>query len=331
MKVGILHCDVAREDWHSTYLREFTYKYFPDYNINYELVYHNEKIPDIHAIDLIDMSEFCNPWHEDVAKKYDIPIVCSTEEGSLNSLNSYLARNNINVEFMLSRIKHFIARSSWTRDMLMFFGISGDKISVIPYGSDLETFRLSKKEPDELSFLYVGSINKQKGVHHLIESYLKIMDKTDWKLKLCIGEFNNDEELLGRIKKLAEKNNKIELIPFPPINELPMIYHGASCFVLPQDWGAVLQFGYPLVWAISCGLPVISLDQGAARDYIRDGENGFLCKNAQEIARRMLKIAKIDTEELRLRGSISRNIAEKLFDPKIIAIKYKKVYEGVLS
>lgn len=331
MKVGILHCDVPREDWHSTYLREFTYKYFPDYNIDYEIVYHNEKLPDPQEIDLIAISEFCNPWHEAVARKYDVPIVCSTEEGSLKSLNTYLSRNRIDPRYMLSRIKHFIARTSWTRDMLMLFGISGDKISVIPYGSDLETFRPTNKESEGPSFLYVGSINKQKGVHHLIESFLKIMNKTDWKLKLCIGEFNNDEELLGRIKNLAEKNNKIELIPFPSINELPMIYHEASCFVLPQDWGSVLQFGYPLVWAISCGLPVISLDQGAARDYIHDGENGFLCRNTQEIARRMLKIVRMDTKEVRLQGRISRNIAEKLFDPKIIARKYKKVYEGVLS
>lgn len=351
MKVGILHCDVAREDWHNTYLREFTYKHFPDYNINYELVYHGEKLPDLpyarvfsgemimfgsddpvdpNEIDLIDFSEFCNPWHEEVAKKYNVPIVCSTEEGSLNSLNTYLTHNNIDVEFMLSRIKHFIARSSWTRDMLMFFGINGDNISIIPYGTDLDNFKPSNKA-EEPSFLYVGSVNKQKGVHHLIESYLKNVDKTDWKLKLVVGEFNNDEDLLEKIRNLAEKNNKIELIPFPPINELPMIYHEASCFVLPQDWGSVLQFGYPLVWAISCGLPAISLDQGAARDYIRDGENGFLCKNTQEIARRMLKIAKMDTEELRLRGSISRNIAEMFFNPNIIARKYKKVYEGVLS
>ena len=330
MKVSILHCDATRENWHSRYIREFTYKYFPDYNINYEIVYHNEKLPDPNTIDIIDMSEFCNPWHEEVARRYNVPIVCSTEEGSLNSLNTYLTRNNIDIGFMLSRIKHFITRTSWTRDMLMFFGISGDKISVIPYGVDLDTFKPANKEPEEPSFLYVGSINRQKGVHHLIESYLKIEDKTDWKLKLVVGEFNNDERLLERLKKLAVNNDKIDLTPFPSINKLPKVYHEASCFVIPQDWGSVLQFGYPLLWAISCGLPAISLDQGAARDYICDGENGFLCRNTKEISGRMLEIARMDTEELRLRSDISRIIAENFFNPKIIARKYKNLYEEVL-
>lgn len=331
MKILIMHCDLPRENWYAEMLQNFTYKHLPSVGIDHDLIFHDDPWMDEYDVDLIEISEFCNPWHEAVARKYDVPIVCSTEEGSLNSLSTYLVRNNINVEFMLSRIKHFIARSSWTRDMLMLFGISGDKISVIPYGVDLETFQPVNKEPEEASFLYVGSINKQKGVHYLVDAYLKIMDKTNWKLKLCIGEFNNDDKLLEKLKKLAEKNNKIELIPFPSINELPEIYHESSCFVLPQDWGSVLQFGFPLVWAISCGLPAISLDQGAARDYIQNGENGFLCRNTQEIAGGMRKMMRMDTEELRLRGRISRNIAEKVFDPKIIVRKYKKLYEGVLS
>jgi len=323
IRVAIMHCDLPRTNWHASELQNFTYRYLPEYGVDHKLIFHGEPLPDERNIDLIDFSEFCNPWHQEVALTYSVPIVCSTEEGSLNSLCNYLFRNRINTQFMLSRIKHFIARTSWTKDMLLNFGINGDKISVIPYGSDLERFKPARKEPEEPAFLYVGSINKQKGVHHLLEAYAKIKDKTDWKLKLCVGEFNNDEKLLEEIKKMAERYDEIELIPFPSISKLPEIYHGASCFVLPQDWGSVLQFGYPLVWAISCGLPAISLDQGAARDYIRSGENGFLCQKTREIAERMLEITRMDWKTM---GKVSRNIAEKLFDPKRVAKKHMEVY-----
>lgn len=326
MRAAIMHCDLPEENWHAKYMKDFTYRYLPDFGIDYALIFHGDLMPEENDIDLIDISEFCSPWHQEVALTYSIPIVCSTEEGSLNSLRGYLDRNNINTKFMLSRISHFIARTSWTRDMLIQFGIDNNIISVIPYGADLSTFKPANKEPEEPSFLYVGSVNYNKGVHHLVDSYLKIMDKTDWKLKIVVGDFNNDEELLSEIKVLALKYENIQLFPFPDsINELPEYYHNASCFCHIQSYGNPLQFGTPFLWAISCGLPAISLDYGAARDCIINGENGFLCQKYKDVSERMLGITKLDWKEM---GEISRQIAAGNYDPEKIAKRYKEVYEG---
>lgn len=325
MRAAIMHYDLPEENWYAKYIKDFTYKYLPDYGIDYTLIFHGDLMPEENDIDLIDMSEFCNPWHQEVALTYSIPIVCSTEEGSLNSLRGYLDRNNINTKFMLSRISHFIARTSWTRDMLIRFGIDNNIITVIPYGADLSTFKPANKEPEEPSFLYVGSINKQKGVDILLNLYLKIMNKTEWKLKIVVGEFNNDTDLLTELKLLARKHEKIQLASFPSsITDLPEYYHNASCFCHIQSYNNPLQFGLPILWAISCGLPAISLDMGAARDYIINGENGFLCQKSKDVSERMLEITKLDWKKM---GKISRQIAERNFDPKEIAIKYKEVYE----
>lgn len=229
---------------------------------------------------------------------------------------------------MLSRISHFIARSSCTRDMLIEFGIDSNKISIISYGTDLDIFKPSNKELDEPSFLYVGSINKQKGVNHLINAYLKIIDKTDWKLKLCIGEFNNDTELLENIKTLAKKYDKIQLSCFPSVYQLPDIYQKSSCFCLIQDKDSPVQFSYPSLWALSCGLPIISLNIGALKDYIKDEDNGFLCDKIDELPEKMLEITKRDLNKIR---KISRTIAENHHSPEKIATKYKNVYGKVLE
>jgi len=328
MKALIMHCDLPRDNWHARYARDFTYKHLPEHGIDYQLIYHGEPWPKAEEFDLIDISEWCNPWHEEVAKKYKLPIVCSTEEGSMGSLYHYLAQNRISELFMRSRIKHFIARTSWTRDMLRFFGINAEYISVIPYGTDLDTFKPANKEPEEPAFLYVGSVNKQKGVHHLIDAYLNIMDRTDWKLKVCVGEFNNDDGILGEIKKLTGQNNKIQLMPFPLLSELPKVYHNATCFVLPQDYNSVLQFGNPMLWAISCGLPAISLDQGAARDYIRDCINGLLCPKIGDLSEKMLQITTMDFVWM---GKVGRAMVEKKFKPELVARRYKEVYEEVIA
>lgn len=332
MKVEIMHFDLPKTNWYADILKNITYKYLPNFGVDYELIFHNDKFPDSKNtnIDLIDISEWNSQWHQRVANIYSIPIVCSTEECSIISLRNYLYTNNIDVKFMLSRIYHFIARSSYTKNMLIDYGIQDKKITVISYGSDLELFKPSNKEPEEQSFLYVGSINRQKGVHNLIDAYLKIMDKTDWKLKLCIGEFNNDIELLEHIKTLANRyKEKIKLIDFPSISKLPEIYHNSTCFCLIQDkYSPIAQFSYPSVWALSCGLPIISLNQGALIDYIKDEENGFLCNNIEDIPEKMLKITQSDWKNM---GRISRTIAERDHDSIKIAVKYKFVYEKALD
>ncbi len=322
MKIAIIHYDLPRTNWYADILKNITYKYLRDFNIDYNIIFHKEEFPDPENIDLIDISEWCNPWHQEVARKYTVPIICSTEEGSVLSLKNYLNQNNINVEFMLSRISHFIARSSWTKNMLINFGIDNEKISIISYGTDLDLFRPNLTSKYDPSFLYVGSINRQKGVHHLIDSYIKIQDQTDWKLKLCIGEFNNDEKLLKYIKTLANKNDKIQLIPFPGMKKLPEIYQQSTCFCIIQDYISPVQFSYPSLWALSCGLSLISLNTGALIDYIKHGLNGFLCGHVEEIPISMIEITKRNWKYM---GKISREIAEKDHDPKIIAEKYNKV------
>lgn len=314
-----MHLDLPETNWHAEAIKNYTYRHLRDVGIECKLFFHGHKLPSKESIDLIDISEWCNPWHQKVAKDYNVPIVCTTEEGSSAALKNYLEINNIDVEFMLSRIKHFIARSTWTKEMLASIGINN--VTVIPYGADLKSFTPANKEP-EPSFLYVGSVSRQKGVHHLIDAYLKIMDRTDWKLKLCVGEFNNDAELLNYAKKLAEKNSKINLVSFPSIAKLPEVYQSSTCFCMIQDFSSPAQFSNPCVWACCCGLPVISLDTGAVRDYVKNGENGFLCSSVEEIAEKMLEITEMDWKEM---GSASRRLAENKFSPERIAHRYKEV------
>ena len=330
MKIAIVHYDLPKTNWHADILQNVTYRYLKELNIYYNIIFHGEELSDIKRADIIDISEWCNHWHQNIAQKYSIPIICSTEECSITSLRNYLSTNNIDVQFMLSRISHFIARSSLSKEMLIKFGIDENKISVLSYGIDLDIFKPSEKY-HEKSFLYVGSINKQKGVHHLIDAYLKIIDKTDWKLKLCIGEFNNDIDLLENIKTLSKKFNKIQLTPFPHTNFLLVdIYQKSSCFCLIQDKDSPAQFSYPSLWALSCGLPIISLNIGALKDYVKNEENGFLCDEIDQLPEKMLEIVRRDLDTSTMR-KISRMIAENDHDPQKLAIKYKNICTTVIN
>ena len=176
MKTAIMHYDLPETNWYADILRKYTYGSLAEFDIEHELIFQGGTFPDQKddTIDIIDFSEWNSPWQEQVARKYSNRLVSTTAEVSVNSLRRYLHDNRIDVKFMLSKIERFIARSSWTKNMLIGFGISGDKIDVIHYGADLDTFRPGK-EPETPAFLYVGSINRQKGIHHLVNAYLKII------------------------------------------------------------------------------------------------------------------------------------------------------------
>ena len=176
MKAAIMHYDLPETNWYAGILRKYTYGSLAQFGIEHELIFQGGTFPDQKddTINIIDFSEWNSPWQQQVARKYSNHLVCTTAEVSVNSLKRYLHDNKIDVKFMLSKIERFIARSSWTKNMLTGFGIPGDKIDVIHYGADLDTFRPGK-EPETPAFLYVGSINRQKGIHHLVNAYFKIM------------------------------------------------------------------------------------------------------------------------------------------------------------
>lgn len=75
MKIAIIHYDLPRTNWYANMLQNNTYRHLRDFNIDYKIIFHGEELPDIKNTDLIDISEWCNPWHQDIVQRYPIPII----------------------------------------------------------------------------------------------------------------------------------------------------------------------------------------------------------------------------------------------------------------
>lgn len=72
---------------------------------------------------------------------------------------------------------------------------------------------------------------------------------------------------------LNNKSKNVEILPPVQRSELPRIYSGAGCFVLPS-----LEEGLPKVTleAMACGLPVITTENAAGEDLVEEGRTGFI-------------------------------------------------------
>ncbi len=239
------------------------------------------------------------------------------------SLVGNYIKNNIS-KSDLSGVSHFIARTTWTRDLLYHFGMDPEKISVISCACDLKTepVRCNTSGP---AFLYLGSLNRNKGFDMVLDEFEKLNTGSGF-LAIVAGEFNNEAEYL--IKSHQVKRAGVS--GFPGINHLNTIYDHTDVVVYPGSFHEPLQFGHPLLWGLSFGKPLISLNQGGPRDMIENGRNGFLCNSRAEIGKAMQYF--IDNpDEIQKFGAYSRKKAEKELNPGLIAKKYNDVFRRLLN
>jgi D-inositol-3-phosphate glycosyltransferase len=154
------------------------------------------------------------------------------------------------------------------------------KISVVPCGVNLELFQpLSKTEvragldlPDVPTILFVGRLDKLKGIDRLVEA-VNLIEIPDCRL-IVIGGDEYSRAALERLKQLTVKldiADRVDFIGAVPQPELPHYYSAADVVAVPSYSET---FGMVALEAVACGTPVVSTDVGAARLIIREGLSG---------------------------------------------------------
>ena len=194
-------------------------------------------------------------------------------------------------KFSLKRADLIVSISEQTKkDILKFFGLSEQKIKVIyPGFKKICSLPAREVKLPEKFFLYVGVIKERKNLLNIIKGFreFKRNDKTGCKLVVAgkgEGEY---------YEKIAEfiKNEKIEsdiaFLGFVSDNELAFIYKRALALVFPS---LIEGFGFPVLEAMDCGLPVITSKYGSLAEVA--GNAGILVdpKNTAEISAAMKKI-----------------------------------------
>jgi glycosyltransferase involved in cell wall biosynthesis len=227
--------------------------------------------------------------------------------------------------FFLS--KHVLVDSYSQRNFLISNNvISKNKSSVLLNGSvggvNLRKFKYNKsyrhlkrrklKIPrEDFIFLYLGRINKDKGVTDLIKAFVNIQGSNKIFLVL-VGPIEDKS-----ITKLTKNNNKI-------------IYAGITS--TPQKWfsvGDVLclpsyreGFGSVIIEAGSCNLPSLGSNIYGINDAIIKNQTGFFHKvgNIHDIQKKMLFVIK-NKKLLKRYGQRARKRVEKNFEENLISQK----------
>lgn len=125
--------------------------------------------------------------------------------------------------------------------------------------------------------LYVGRLDPEKGVVHLIQALRLLIDngKTDATLRL-VGTGREAETLRRQIDQLGLDQHVVFLGYVKHGTELFDTYKESDIFVLPS-----LTEGCPQVLfeAMACGVPIVATSVGGVPYLIKDGENGLLVRS----------------------------------------------------
>lgn len=196
--------------------------------------------------------------------------------------------------------------------------------AVAPMPVDTELFTPGgEREPNRL--LYVGRLNAQKGVEHLIAALARM--RTPALLDI-VGD-GPDRERLERQAGESGVAGRITWHGALAQEALPPLYRRAAAMVVPSiDEG----LGLVAVEAQLCATPVVAAESGGLPDVVRHEHTGILVPPASPDA---LAVALDDLlarpDRGRALGEAGRVHALGTFAPESVARRYAMLYRSVLG
>lgn len=193
------------------------------------------------------------------------------------------------ITFSLNNCNNAIAVSEDLAKKMRFLGVNKDNITILRNAIDTNKFRPLKNKKlrkyykinDKIILiLFVGYLDRFKGIFELIDAFYEINKNTNTML-MIIGEGPKEDELKKRASQLKLKKSVIFTGKLKPENT-NKYYQAADIFVLPSH-----TEGTPLVVieAMACGLPIVASNVGGIPEIVINNENGFIItpKNEKEL------------------------------------------------
>lgn len=152
------------------------------------------------------------------------------------------------------------------------YHISENKILVIHNAVDTHKFYALSGQKRPHSVLYIGRIDKRKGIEFLIRSMPLVVRQIPDALLLVGGKGGH----LGKMKALASRlrlERNVTFLGFVPDDQLNSLYNQAQCVVVPSIFEG---FGITVIEALAAGTRVVGTEVDGIREILKSGECGRL-------------------------------------------------------
>ena len=217
-------------------------------------------------------------------------------------------------KYVLRKSTFFISDAQVTRDKAVEFGMNSERTTVFPWGVDLAHFKpneVTEKHKNGITLFCNRSWEPRYGVDVLAQAFVQAAkSRPDLSLILLAGGSQN--RLLRRILTSGGVMDQVHFGGYISQKDLPRYYHMADIYISPSH---VDGSSVSLLEAMACGLPCLISDIPANKEWVTEGENGWLFPDGDvdALTKTILRVAdKRDT--LNENGANARAVAEARAD-----------------
>lgn len=195
---------------------------------------------------------------------------------------------------------------------------------------DRERFRRVFPQAGEKSALFVGRLERSKGLDYLIPAFARVSDSIPGATLVVVGRGGGG--YLRELKSLATRLGVRDKVLFTgriPQGLLPDAYAAASLVVLPS---LMEGFGISLLESMAAGRPCVATRVGAIPEVVKDGESGLLVApaNSRELGDAMIRILSDDSLAASL-GKKGKERANRDFTLEKMVMGTVEVYRAVIE
>jgi len=212
--------------------------------------------------------------------------------------------------------------------------IPREKVYVVPNGADVYSHESNEKPSlrnQKVNILFLSNLRREKGFFDVLAAMPEVYAFSHDVKFLFAGEWKNKETK-------AEYDSFIKMNSNLPVEILGSVYgrskidifFSADIFVFPPREAE----GHPwvIVEAMAAGLPIITTDQGAITESVKDGVNGFIIekRNPHQIVEKIMFL--IDHPDIRKKmGEESRRLYLENFTEEKMVERLSYAFRSVLS
>jgi glycosyltransferase involved in cell wall biosynthesis len=163
----------------------------------------------------------------------------------------------------------WLCASEAMRALAVRAGLPRDRLLHVPYGFPRARFAAAAPQAQGRHFLFAGRLEREKGVHHLLEALRALPVGT----RLVVAGTGSEEPAL-RAQAARLGLSGVEFVGWKEGEALAALQRDAIATVLPCDWFEA--FGLVLVESFLQGRPVVASRVGGVPEVVEDGDDGLL-------------------------------------------------------
>jgi len=168
------------------------------------------------------------------------------------------------------RFDRMVVVTTYMRDELLKNGFDGRRIEIHAPVPRMGDPNLRSSFSDRNLIIYAGQIIRGKGVDVLLEALAQVKTKFEC---VILGDGNHKTFCEALAKKLGLAD-RVVFKGFIPQEELKGYYRECSVVALSSLWPEpIATIGLEVM---RYALPIVAFDAGGIKDWLADGENGFL-------------------------------------------------------